>query len=133
MLLTENMQTKDVVIILFALVILFSVACKPSQSTTTAPAPSPTPPNLKPIALPPPAVIGKPYPGKGVIKLINRKENWIEIDHEEIVDLMPAMEMEWSPQKPSLLNGLKVGDKVTFVVVETGKGEVITEIKKIKE
>ena len=30
----------------------------------------------------------------------------------------------------SLLRNVKVGDKVDFVVVETGKGEYITEMKK---
>jgi len=46
---------------------------------------------------------------------------------------MPPMEMEWSVKKPSMLDHLSVGDKVTFIVVETGKGELITEIKKIQE
>jgi Cu/Ag efflux protein CusF len=43
---------------------------------------------------------------------------------------MPAMEMEWSVQKRSMLDKVKVGDKVNFVVVETGKGEILTELKK---
>jgi len=30
-----------------------------------------------------------PYPGTGTIILINRKEGWIEIKHEEIKGLMP--------------------------------------------
>jgi Cu/Ag efflux protein CusF len=125
------MLNKFILIFLVSGIILCSVACHKSQPAS--PAPSPTPASVKPIATPSPPVVGKPYPGKGVIKLINRKENWIEIDHEEIVDLMPAMEMEWSVQKPSLLNNLKVGDRVAFTVVETGQGEIITEIKKIKE
>ncbi|HEY6805072.1 MAG TPA: copper-binding protein [Pyrinomonadaceae bacterium] len=87
---------------------------------------------MKPIAVAPPAIVGKPYRGKGVVKLINQKEGWIEIDHEDIPDLMPAMEMEWSVQDSSLLKKVKVGDKVEFTVVETGKGEVITEIKRLK-
>ena len=124
---------KYALLISLVCLVSFSVACKQKVSSTTPPAPSPTPQNLKPIAVAPPPVIGKPYPGKGVIKLINRQEGWIEIDHEEIVDLMPAMEMEWSVEKSSLLDNLKVGDKINFTVVETGKGEIITEIKKIPE
>ena len=126
-----NLQ-KYALLVALACLISFSVSCKQTSSTTT-PAPSPTPQNLKPIGVAPPPVIGKPYPGKGVVKLINRKEGWIEIDHEDIVDLMPAMEMEWSVEKSSLLDNLKVGDKINFTVVETGKGEIITAIKKIQE
>jgi hypothetical protein len=110
-----------------------SLSCKQGAQTSEAkPSPSPTPVNLKPIAQPPLPVIGKPYPGKGVVKLINLKEGWIEIDHEEIKDLMPKMIMEWHVQKPSQLRKVKVGDNVEFTVVETGKGQFITELWKAK-
>jgi len=46
---------------------------------------------------------------------------------------MPAMEMEWSVKDRSLLQKVKVGDKVEFVVVETGKGEIITELKTLSK
>ena len=76
--------------------------------------------------------MGKPYPARGIITLINFKEGWVEINHEDIEGLMPAMEMEWSVKDRSLLQNVNVGDKVEFVVVETGKGEIITELKAIK-
>jgi Cu/Ag efflux protein CusF len=48
--------------------------------------------------------------------------------------MMPAMEMEWFMDKNSLLDGLNVGDKVSFTVVETKKrGQIITSIQKIQE
>ena len=78
----------------------------------------------------PAPVIGQPYQGTGVVKLINLKEGWIEINHEEIKGLMPAMEMEWSVTNRSLLKSVRVGDKVDFTVVETGKGEYITSLKR---
>jgi hypothetical protein len=34
----------------------------------------------------PSPVIGRPYPGAGVIMIINRKEGWVEINHEESKD-----------------------------------------------
>lgn len=108
------------------------VSCRSQSRSQVASQPSPTPPNLKPIAVPSP-VIGKPYPGIGVVMLINKKEGWIEIDHEEIVDLMPPMVMEWHVKNPALLNRVKVGDKVNFIVVETGSGEVITDLSKIQD
>ena len=64
--------------------------------------------------------------------MINREEGWVEIKHEEIKGLMPAMTMEFFVKTRSLLNEVQVGDRVDFTVVETGKGEFITELKKIQ-
>ena len=128
------MTTKRVRNVLWVLLIVLatSSACnRGPASSTAATQPSPTPAALKPIEVPSP-IIGKPYPGKGVVKLINKKEGWIEIDHEEIEGLMPAMVMEWFVEKKSLLNKVKVGDKVKFTVVETGKAEIITELERIE-
>ena len=65
-----------------------------------------------------------------VVRFINLEEGWVEIDHEEIKDLMPPMQMEWSVKDRSLLKSVRVGDKVDFTVVETGGGEVLTELKR---
>ena len=78
----------------------------------------------------PSPILNQPYPGTGVITIINRKEGWVEIDHEDIKGLMPAMQMEFWVTSRSLLDHVKVGDRVDFVVVETEKGEYVTEIKK---
>jgi Cu/Ag efflux protein CusF len=67
-----------------------------------------------------------------VRSIINRREGWVEINHEAIEGLMPAMQMEWSVKDRSLLRNVRVGDKVEFVVVETGKGEIIAEMKRVK-
>ena len=72
----------------------------------------------------------KPYPATGVVALINKKEGWIEINHDEIKDLMPAMQMEFWVKDKSLLDKVKVGDRVDFTVVEMKKGEYLTEIKR---
>jgi Cu/Ag efflux protein CusF len=109
-----------------------SVSCRRQPQTEKAPEPSPQSATAtKPLEMPTP-VIGKPYPGVGVITLINEKEGWVEINHEPIEGLMPAMQMEWWVKDRSLLRNVKVGDKVDFVVVETGKGEYITEMKKVQ-
>jgi len=113
----------------FIVVFIVSAACtKQPPPVTTAAAPSPAPTNF--VSADPSPIIGKPYPAVGVVKLINRKEGWIEINHEAIEGLMPAMEMEWFVEKGSLLDNVKVGDKVNFTVVETGKGELITSLQK---
>ena len=43
---------------------------------------------------------------------------------------MPAMTMEFLVKTRSLLNEVQVGNRVDFTVVETGKSEFITELKK---
>ena len=107
-----------------------SVSCRQQLRVNDAPA-TPTPATVTgtPLELPSP-VIGKPYFGTGVIIIINREEGWIEIKHGEIKGLMPAMTMEFLVKTRSLLNEVQVGDRVDFTVVETGKGEFITELKK---
>ena len=120
--------------LLIVLVFISLPACtKHPANTAVAPQPSPStsPPNLA-LSGPSP-IIGKPYPGTGVVKIINRKEGWIEIDHEEIVGLMPAMEMEFWVEKRSLLDNVKVGQKVNFTVVETGRGQILTTLVKAPE
>ena len=76
-------------------------------------------------------MLDKPYPGTGIVKILNRKEGWVEIEHEEIKDLMPAMTMEFWVRNPSLMTQVRVGDKVDFVVVEDRKGQYLTELKKV--
>ena len=71
----------------------------------------------------------KPYPGTGVVVTINREEAWIEINHEEIKGLMPAMQMEFNVKDKSLLDRAKVGQRVDFIITETEKGEYLTDIK----
>ena len=110
---------------------ILCVSCGERRSRleeSAAPSPSPAA-NATPVQYPSP-VIGQPYPGIGVVKLINFKEGWIEIQHEEIKGLMPAMEMEWWVKDRSLLKSVSVGDRVDFTVVETGKGEYIISIKR---
>lgn len=75
--------------------------------------------------------MNKPYPGTGVVATINRSEGWIEINHEEIKGLMPAMQMEFNVKDKTLLDKVNVGDRVDFTIVETEKGEYLTELKRL--
>jgi Cu/Ag efflux protein CusF len=111
---------------------ILCAACGP-KAQVNKPVASTSPPPAVVTATPvqyPSAVVGQPYPGTGVVTLINFKEGWIEIRHEEIKGLMPAMEMEWWVTDRSLLKSVQVGDSVDFTVVETGKGEFITRLKR---
>jgi Copper binding periplasmic protein CusF len=110
---------------------ILSSACQKTSQTTNIARPSPTPQISVngPPGFPPP-VLDKPYPGTGVVAAINLKEGWIEINHEEIKDLMPAMQMEFMVKDKSLLDKVRVGDRVDFTIVETKGGEYLTELKR---
>lgn len=70
------------------------------------------------------------YDGTGEVTKINDELGSIELDHEEIKDFMPRMRMEFFVKDKALLKGLKVGDRVTFVVEYKHPQEIITSIKK---
>lgn len=92
-------------------------------------------PDIKPSAPSPAsgpaaAVQTNSYQGVGTVKSLNPKQPAIEIDHEEIVGLMPAMQMEFPVTESALLEGLAVNDRIDFTI-ENGTGEMkITAIKK---
>ena len=71
------------------------------------------------------------YQGVGVVKATDVKRPSIEIDHQEIKGLMPAMTMEFYVKDKSLLDGLKPGDRIEFTI-ENGVGGIkITSIRKV--
>ena len=45
---------------------------------------------------------------------------------------MPTMEMEFWVRDRSLMNGVRVGDKVDFVVVEDNRGQYLAQLKRVK-
>lgn len=72
------------------------------------------------------------YPGKGTITKINNELGSVELDHHEIKDVMPAMQMEFFVSDKSMLKGLKVGDEVDFTLRYNSGQETIVAISKIK-
>lgn len=114
------MAEKGVMVV--CLVLAINLACG-GPATNQQPA---TPPVSGPAA----AVQTNSYQGVGVVKSLNPKGPAIEIDHEEIVGLMPAMQMEFPVTEASLLDGLAVDDRIDFTVVD-GTGEMkVTAIRK---
>ena len=70
------------------------------------------------------------YDGKGVVTKIDLKIVSVELEHEEIKGLMPAMKMEFYVTKKAELEALKLGDAVEFVVEYKDGQEKIISIKK---
>lgn len=105
------------------LALAVTVACSSNQPANQQPA---SPPVSGPAA----AVQTNSYQAVGVVKSLNPKRPGIEVDHEEVVGLMPAMQMEFPVTDVSLLNGIAVNDRIDFTIVD-GTGEMkITAIKK---
>ena len=70
------------------------------------------------------------YPARCKVTKINEKNGSIELDHEDIPGVMPAMRMEFNVRDKAMLNGLKVGDAVDFTLEYKHPAETIVAIKK---
>jgi Cu/Ag efflux protein CusF len=72
------------------------------------------------------------YPGKGKITKIDTQIGSVEMNHEEIVGVMPAMLMEFYVSDKKMLDGLKVGDAVDFTLRYKDSTETVVAISKAK-
>lgn len=77
------------------------------------------------------AVEIRTYKAVGAVKALDPKLPGIEIDHEDIKGLMPAMQMWFHVKDKSLLEGLAVSDRIEFTVESGVGGLKIVAIKKI--
>ena len=104
--------------------LLSSCGSSPTNTRSSSPATSPTPV--------PTAVVPKngDYPGRGKVLKVNNELGSVELDHEEIVGLMQAMQMEFPVTDVALLSGLAVNDRIDFTVVEKDGQMRVTDIKK---
>jgi Cu/Ag efflux protein CusF len=62
------------------------------------------------------------FEAKGLIEDIDRNDNTITIDHEDIPGFMNAMSMSFSVEDPALLDGLGIESEVEFRVEVLGDG-----------
>ena len=111
-------------VITVCLALLVIAGCNKQTAHDRAATPSPSP--VGPAA----AVQTHTYQAVGVVKALNPKRPGIEIAHEDIEGLMPAMQMEFPVPDESLLNGLAVNDRIDFTI-EDGVGDMrVIAIKK---
>ena len=68
--------------------------------------------------------------GVGVIDSIDREGAFVQIDHEDIKDLMPAMNMPYRVRDKSLLDSIEPGDKVDFWLESTPSGLIVVRLQK---
>lgn len=66
----------------------------------------------------------------GEVRRVVKQSNTIVIKHEEIAHLgMSAMTMPFKVKDSAILENLKPGDKIKFVVIEDKQDLLITQIK----
>jgi len=76
------------------------------------------------------AVQTNTYVGVGTVTDLDPKVPMIEIDHEDIKGLMPAMQMPFHVKDKGLLEGLKRGDRIEFTVENGVHGMLVTAVRK---
>jgi Cu/Ag efflux protein CusF len=124
------MKSKSVLAVALLATFLCSCGSDPAANNTAAAKPTPASP-VSPTPVPTASIPKNgDYNAKGVVTKINLDLASVELNHEEIKDLMPAMLMEFFVSDKKFLNGLKVGDKVDFVVRYKDGAETIVDIKK---
>jgi Cu(I)/Ag(I) efflux system protein CusF len=101
------------------------------EPTATGPRQTPPAPTATPIKTPFVPKNGD-YPGRGKVKRIEIKGGSVELDHEAIPDVAPAMKNEFFVSDKTMLNGLKLGDDVNFTLRYNNGQETIVAISKIK-
>lgn len=116
------MAHKSRVIVACVALIVFGACSNKQSANKETPAATPSGPAA--------AVQPNTYQGVGIVRALNPKAPAIEIEHEEIVGLMPAMQMEFPVTDVALLNGLAVNDHIDFTVVERTGEMKVTAIKK---
>ena len=69
----------------------------------------------------------------GQVRRVDKEAKKLTIKHGEIKNLdMPPMTMVFQVNDPSLLDRVKAGDKIRFVVQKSGSGFVVTDIQAVK-
>jgi Cu/Ag efflux protein CusF len=128
--------------IIIVFTVIFSFACQQAkqnnsvQNQTSKPVTSVSPSVNSAVSpnqtTPQPQVNSevKVVESKGIITKINLKNPSVELDHEEIKGIMPAMNMEFFVKDEKMLDGLKLGDKVDFTLEDNKGAEVIIKLSK---
>jgi Cu(I)/Ag(I) efflux system protein CusF len=78
-----------------------------------------------------PAEAAGPIQGVGVVTAIDAAGGTVSLDHEPIAAInWPAMSMQFTAEDPAMLQGLAVGDRVTFALKSARENTVLTSVQK---
>lgn len=77
-----------------------------------------------------PAATG-PIAGVGTVTAVDASAGTVSLDHEPIAAISwPAMSMQFTVEDPSDLQGIAVGDRVSFELKSAAQTQVVTAIAK---
>jgi Cu/Ag efflux protein CusF len=77
-----------------------------------------------------PAGVERVLRARGVVRAVVPEINVIVLSHEEIGGFMPPMTMGFRAQDAKLLDGVQVGDLLTFTLRGVPPNLVLTELRK---
>lgn len=121
-----------------SVLVLGLAACSPNEGDPAA-ADKPmagmpmtaTPMADAPAAAPPAATVSAPIMGTGKVTAIDVAAGTVTLDHEPIAALnWSKMTMAFTTTDPSQLNGVAVGDTVSFEIKSQSESAVITQLQK---
>ncbi len=65
------------------------------------------------------------FPGEGTVNAVKTKEKKLTISHGPIKGLMDAMTMDFPVTDPAMLNEVKQGSKIKFVLTKEKDGKLV--------
>lgn len=78
-----------------------------------------------------PAAIAGPIRSTGAVTAVDASAGTISLDHEAIAAInWPAMSMQFTAENPAILQGIAVGDHVTFELKSASETSTITMVQK---
>lgn len=110
---------------LIATIALLAAACSPPA--TQEPAKSDAGMNME---TPAPAVAG-PITGTGTVTQVDAAAGTITLNHGAIPAVSwPAMTMQFTAENPAILQGIAVGDTVSFELKSATETSIVTSVQK---
>lgn len=71
------------------------------------------------------AVTAEDFPGEGTVNAVKSKEKKLTISHGPIKGLMDAMTMDFPVTDPAMLDEVKQGSKIKFILTKEKDGKLI--------
>ncbi|MGH6951665.1 MAG: copper-binding protein [Vitreimonas sp.] len=106
-------------------IVLIAAACSPPASQDASKAGDGM--NMEASA---PAAAG-PIAGTGAVTQIDAAAGTITIDHEPIAAInWPQMTMQFTAEDPSILQGISVGDRVSFELKSASESTVLATVRR---
>ena len=73
------------------------------------------------------------YQGVGTVEEIDKANARLQLNHEAIEGYMPAMRLPYKVKDMSLLDKVKLGDRVEFSIEDGSKGLFLIDVKKVEK